>query len=120
MRFEGDTGPYLLYSYARASSIVRKGSHKKVSIESVSSQEAALVKVLSEFPAKVAKAAINYDPSAIAHYSFTLAQTFNEFYVSCKVIGSPAEGYRLQLVEAFRIVLKNSLQNIVKLIYQIL
>ena len=51
----------------------------------------------------------NYNPSLIANYSYQLAQIFNEFYHSCPVIGSENEGFRLNLVRAFRQVLKNSL-----------
>jgi len=49
------------------------------------------------------------NPSLIANYSHELAQIFNEFYHNCKVIGDPQQTFRLKLIEAFRITLKNSL-----------
>ncbi|MEK6848818.1 MAG: arginine--tRNA ligase, partial [Nanoarchaeota archaeon] len=111
LSFEGNTGPYLLYTYARASSILRKakGKNPGLVIEKVTPQETALIKKLELFPG-IAKSVYNsLDPSLIAHYSFELSQLFNEFYHSCKVIGDPCEAFRLNLVSAFRIVLKSSL-----------
>jgi len=109
--FEGDTGPYLLYTYARASSILRKSPSalKKYDVQDLEPQEIDLIKKLSQFPEVVASAYKTLNPSTIANYSFQLAQKFNEFYHSCKVIGSEQETFRLALVEAFRQVLKNSL-----------
>lgn len=49
------------------------------------------------------------NPSLIANYSHQLAQTFNEFYHNCKVIGTKEEAFRLRLIQAFRKTLKNSL-----------
>lgn len=111
LAFEGETGPYLLYSYARASSILRKtkGSKTKAKQTSISEKEKELIKKLNEFPGKVKEAAENLDTSAIATYAHKLSQTFNEFYHNCKVIGAEEEGFRLKLVEAFRITLRNAL-----------
>lgn len=110
LNFEGDTGPYLLYSYARASSILRKKKRKNnYKIENLSGKEIELVKKLSEFPEIVQNSYKNLNPSLIANYSYDLSQKFNEFYHSCKVIGSENENFRLALVESFKIVLKNSL-----------
>lgn len=109
--FEGDTGPYLMYSYARASSIIRKSSSslKKFEVEDLEEKELELVTKLSQFPEAVINASRNLNPSVIANYSYQLAQIFNEFYHTCKVIGSEQETFRLALVESFRQVLKNSL-----------
>jgi len=108
--FEGDTGPYILYSYARASSILRKaGIQKKFNIEELDPKEFELVKKLSQFPDTVLRAHNTLNPSLIANYSFQIAKLFNEFYHACPVIGSENESFRLALVEAFRRVLRNSL-----------
>ncbi len=111
LNFEGDTGPYLLYSYARASSILKKArpKNKKLFIDDLESKETELIKKLSQFPEIVLNSYKNLNPSIIANYSYQLAQIFNEFYHSCPVIGSEKEFFRLKLVETFRIVLKNSL-----------
>jgi|TARA_B100000315_G_scaffold66237_1_gene60191 arginyl-tRNA synthetase len=110
--FEGDTGPYLLYSYARASSILRKTKKQKKSfkIKNPEKIEIELVKKLSQFPEIVLSSYKNLNPSLIANYSYQLAQIFNGFYHSSKVIGSDEEEFRLALVNSFRIVLKNSLK----------
>ncbi|MDP3987065.1 MAG: arginine--tRNA ligase, partial [Nanoarchaeota archaeon] len=109
--FEGDTGPYMLYSYARASSILRKApKQKKFEVNELDEEEIELVKKISQFPEMVLSAYKTLNPSLIANYSYQLAQTFNEFYHSCKVIGSEQEAFRLALIQSFRQVLKNSLK----------
>ncbi len=109
--FEGNTGPYLQYSYARASSILRKADKKpgKFRAGDLKLQEINLIKRLSLFPEIVKKAGKQLNPSIISNYSFVLAQEFNEFYHSCQVIGSKEEAFRLSLVQAFRIVIKQAL-----------
>ena len=109
--FEGNTGPYLQYSYARASSILRKASKntKKSKSEILNEKEIALIKKINDFPEAVKKSYEHLFPNLVANYSFELAQKFNEFYHSCPVIGSENEQFRLKLVEAFRITIKKSL-----------
>ena len=110
LAFEGDTGPYLLYSYARASSILRKAeSSAKLKINNIEKSEASLVKKIDSFPDVVKKAYESLSPNIIANYAYELCQTFNEFYHSCPVMGSDSEGFRLELVKAFRVALKKSL-----------
>lgn len=108
--FDGDTGPYILYSYARASSIVRKSKKSETfEIPDLEDKEIELLKKLSGFGEIVIKAGKTLNPSAIANYSYQLCQIFNEFYQSHKVIGSEQETFRLVLTESFRQVLKNAL-----------
>tara|TARA_Y100000034_G_scaffold71506_1_gene86266 strand:- start:8701 stop:10257 length:1557 start_codon:yes stop_codon:yes gene_type:complete len=111
--FEGDTGPYIQYSYARASSIIKKeGKEKKkpkFNLGELTHSELELIKKLSQFKEVSDKAYKNLNPSVLANYSYQLSQRFNEFYHSSKVIGSDEQVFRLKLVEAFRQVLKNSL-----------
>ncbi len=111
LEFEGNTGPYLLYSYARAKSILRKVKARKTNIlfEDLEEKEIELVKKISEFSSIIEKAYEQMNPSIIANYSYQLAQIFNEFYHECPVMGSDKETFRLMLVEAFSQVLKNSL-----------
>ena len=109
--FEGNTGPYILYSYVRAGSILKKApEQKKFEVYELENKEIELVKKLSQFPEAVLNANKNLDPSVIANYSYQLAQIFNEFYHRCKVIGSEQEAFRLALVQSFRQVIKNSLK----------
>lgn len=112
VNFEGDTGPYLQYSYARASSIIKKVNKNKIKdseLTELELKEIELVKKLSEFPEIVSKSYNLLNPSVIANYSYQLAQIFNEFYHECPVLKSEKEFFRLMLVESFRQVLKNSL-----------
>ncbi|MBN1757708.1 MAG: arginine--tRNA ligase [Chitinispirillaceae bacterium] len=112
--FEGDTGPYLLYSFARASSILRKAASSESAAAAepgeMNSSEIALLKKLDFFPEAVAMATDKLSPSVIANYAFEAAQAFNEFYHNSPVIGSESEYFRLQLVTAFRSVLGKCLR----------
>ncbi|HJO14543.1 MAG TPA: arginine--tRNA ligase [Candidatus Pacearchaeota archaeon] len=109
--FEGNTGPYLQYSYARASSIVRKSKTKKqLKIpDNLSKSELQLLSQISKFPQIVENAAEQMNPALIANYAYQLAQNFNEFYHANPVIGSKEEAFRLKLINSFRVILKNSL-----------
>ena len=107
--FDGNTGPYLQYSYARASSILRKAGKNTKKSKALNEKEIALIKKINDFPEVVKKSYEHLFPNLIANYSFELAQKFNEFYHSCPVIGSENEQFRLKLVEAFRITIKKSL-----------
>jgi arginyl-tRNA synthetase len=108
--FEGNTGPYLQYSYARASSIMKKSKKSpKLNQEAIDEQEVVLVKKLGMFPEIASHSYSQLNPSLLANYSYELAQIFNEFYHSSKVIDDDREEFRLALVESFRIVLKSCL-----------
>jgi arginyl-tRNA synthetase len=115
LSFEGDTGPYLLYSYARANSIIEKVKEKRrafpksVLPDDFKDSEIRLLKKISEFPAIVFRAYDFLTPHIIANYSFELAKIFNEFYHDSPVLGSSAEGFRLELVSRFKDTLKKSL-----------
>lgn len=110
LNFEGDTGPYIQYSYARANSILKKSKSKKeLTISEFNPKEIELLNKLSHFKEAVIKSYLNLSPSIIAHYSYQLAQIFNEFYHECPVIGSENEAFRLKLVEISKQILKNSL-----------
>lgn len=111
LSFDGDTGPYLLYSYARSQSILKKAKYKpgKLKIKDVSSDEKKLVSMLGKFPDVVKKAYDNLTPNVIANYSYGLSKAFSEFYHEVKVLGSDREDFRLRLVGAFSQTLKNSL-----------
>lgn len=109
--FEGDTGPYILYSYARASSILKKlkKPQKEFPLEEIEDKEVALVKRLSEFKDVFSKSLNELNPSLMANYTYHLSQIFNEFYHACPVIGSEKESFRVDLVICFRQILKTSL-----------
>jgi arginyl-tRNA synthetase len=109
LNFEGNSGPYLLYSYARAGSILKKSENKdKFEVPELEEKEFKLVKKIFIFSEIVRKSYETLNPSLIANYSYELSQIFNEFYDECRVIGSEQEAFRLALIEAFRQTLKNS------------
>lgn len=102
IKFEGDTGPYILYSYARAASILRKaGAVGAYRIPELTSYEISFLKKLAVFEDTIDKAYSQLSPSFIANYAFELAQVFNEFYHQCKVLKSQQRDFRVTLVKAF-------------------
>jgi len=105
--FEGNTGPYLQYSHARASSILKKAREKpttKFVVTELTKQENELIRKLREFSEIIKKASEQLNPALISNYLFELAQLFNGFYHFCPVIGSKSEKFRLALVKSFKIV----------------
>ena len=119
LSFEGNTGPYLQYSYARASSIIRKTKNfdkgnKKIKLDNynLAKEEISLIKKISDFPEIVIQAGEKMNPAIIANYSHELAQIFNEFYHNCPVLNDKnksEEAFRLRLVDSFRTCLQNAL-----------
>ncbi|MEK6897742.1 MAG: arginine--tRNA ligase [Nanoarchaeota archaeon] len=112
MNFEGDTGPYILYSHARANSILKKSKTKKIKFivkNETEEKEFELAKKLSYFPEIVLHAYENSNPSLIANYVYQLSQIFNEFYHMCPVIGSERKIFRLSLVKSFRQVVNDTM-----------
>ncbi|MEK6855265.1 MAG: arginine--tRNA ligase [Nanoarchaeota archaeon] len=110
--FEGNTGPYLLYTYARARNILRKAKYNpklRYKIEKLSDAEKSIISELNKFGEVVYQSYISLSPNLIANYAYTLSQIFNEFYHSCPVIGSENEQFRLALVDSTSQVIKNSL-----------
>jgi len=110
--FEGNTGPYLLYSYARAASILKRADQKKPTklvIKKINEKEKRLISELENFPEIVEDAYFSLSPNLIANYAYELSKTFNEFYHDNKVVGSDEENLRLKLVWSFMQVLKISL-----------
>ena len=111
--FEGNTGPYLLYSYARARSILRNGNYKKlkrIKVEKVEEEEKKLANKLGEFREVVKKSGEELAPNLVANYAYELSKTFGEFYHAVKVVGSKNEDFKLKLVDSFSQVIRNALE----------
>lgn len=111
---DGDSGPYIQYTFARAKSILRKSKIEstKLKVDSKSeivAEEMALLRWLYRFPEVVEQTAQTYSPNIIATYLFELAKRFNNFYNSVPILGSENEVFKLALVESTSIVLKNGL-----------
>lgn len=103
IRFEGDTGPYLLYSYARASSILRKANIElKTNPWPVNASEMRLIKKISKFPEVLNDSIHKLIPSMLANYAYELCQSFNHFFHECPVLKSDYTEQRLALVTSFR------------------
>lgn len=114
LNFEGNSAPYLQYTHARASNIIKKlrGEKPARPTYEVNEQEYRLARVLSEFPKIAADALDKLEPHLLCNYAYNLAQTFNDFYELCPVIQTKELGVkarRIMLVQATLIVLKNVL-----------
>jgi len=115
LSFEGETGPYVQYTHARACSILRKAGSKfstKVNYSLLNQdEELAVIRLLYDFPAVIVKAAKDYKPHHIVNHLIALAQAFNEFYHKCPVISERDEQMkaRLLLVDSVRQVIENGL-----------
>lgn len=112
--FEGETGPYIQYAYARIQSILRKGNFQPdaeatYSLNDPESWE--IIKLLQDFSRVVKRAADNYEPSLIAKYAISLAQAFNKYYAHTRILDeSPERNSRLALSYSTAVILKESLR----------
>ena len=112
LSFEGNTGPYVQYTYARACSVLsRAGEVADAPIQITTEEEAALVKTLCRFGERVCSAIADYEPSYITRFILDVASAFNRFYHNCTILGAddPAvRASRVKLTEATKIVLGNA------------
>lgn len=110
LSFEGDTGPYLQYTYARCNSILKKAGKRKLDNINYSllnaTQEQHLLKHINQFKEIVERSGENYKPNHLTNYVLTLAHIFNEFYHNCPCITEDKEltKARLFLIHNFKIV----------------
>ncbi|MDG6998001.1 MAG: arginine--tRNA ligase, partial [Nitrososphaerota archaeon] len=116
LKLIGETGPYMLYTYARASSILAKAGVESETASNFavldSETEQNMADLISKFDLFIEKSVKMLAPKWIAHYSFELCEAFNKFYEKNRVIQEPdkvRKAVRLQLVRAFQNVLKKSL-----------
>ena len=112
LSFEGNTGPYVQYTYARACSVLsRAGEVLDAPVQITTEEEAALVKTLCRFGERVCAAIADYEPSNITRFILDVAAAFNRFYHNCTILGAedPAvRASRVKLTEATKIVLGNA------------
>jgi arginyl-tRNA synthetase len=114
--FEGFSGPYLQYSYARAYSILNKlpksrSARGKSSFKNLNEQEIIIVKKLSDFSDVVERAKNEIKPDLIALYAYELSQIFNNFYHNCPVIKAEKteQARRIEMIHSFSKTMKNCL-----------
>ena len=112
--FEGETGPYVQYAYARIQSILRKAAFVPASDANYALHDAEswdIIKLLQDFPSIIQRAAEKYDPSIVAKYAINLAQSFNKYYAHTRILDeNPERDSRLALAYATGIVLKEALR----------
>lgn len=115
LSFEGNTGPYAQYTYARTCSIQEKAGALDLSGSPVitAPEESALLLTLSKFPEKVLDAVAQYEPSIITRYVIDVCTAFNRFYQNCPILSAEDENVRASRVRFARAtgtVLRNALR----------
>lgn len=115
--FNGHTGPFIQYTYARIQSILRKANYSTTSDTATSiamqAKEKDLIKIMHEFPQAVADAAKGYSPALLANYVYELAKVFNQFYHDITILKEENEElkiFRLNLAYKCGLVIKTSMK----------
>ena len=118
--FNGNTGPFIQYTYARIRSIMRKAVAEGIVIPAelgadapLNEKETALIQKLNDFGAAVAQAGIDYSPSGIANYCYELTKQFNQFYHDYSILNADSEAektVRLVLAANVAKVIKNGME----------
>ena len=114
MSLEGDSGPYLQYTYARCESVLRKTKvieQKNLGEMTVvlNDEEMALTRELAKFEEKVMEASTRFSPAVIAEYLLSVARKYNEFYGKHRIIDQPEEDQRIFLTKTTSNVMKMGL-----------
>jgi arginyl-tRNA synthetase len=112
---QGQTGPYVQNAYVRVRSVLRKGEGMDIDLSAskeyanLEIQEKDLLAQLFQFPFLIEEAAVNYDPSTIANFCYTLAKSFHKFYHDHSILNADTEAAR-----AFRIKLSTAIAQVLK------
>ena len=115
--FQGNTGPFIQYTYARIQSILRKAEFdyseaiSPAALGALDSREKQLLKDLEQFPAIVEEAAAQYSPALIANYTYDLVKDFNSFYQQVSILGESDDAkkrFRVQLTEKVGKVIRDA------------
>lgn len=112
--FQGNTGPFIQYTYARIQSILRKaGPTQEVSEAAykLHEKEKEVLKVLQQYPEVIQMAAENYSPALIANYTYELVKEFNSFYQNVSILAADTDSeknFRIQLAKAVSEVIKSA------------
>jgi len=117
--FNGNTGPFIQYTYARIHSILRKAEAQNITLPAslnddapLNEKEIALIQKLNDFGAAVAQAGIDYSPSGIANYCYELTKEFNQFYHDYSILNADTEAEkitRLMIAKNVAKVIKNGM-----------
>ena len=113
--FQGNTGPFIQYTYARIQAILRKSSVETKGdtfLEyALHDKEKSLLKQLHLFPEVIQQAAANYSPALVANFSYDLVKEFNSFYQNVSILGAESTSeirFRVQLSQAVATTIKNA------------
>ena len=100
--FNGNTGPFIQYTYARIRSILRKAEAQNITLPTslsddapLNEKEKALIQKLNDFSVAVAQAGVDYSPSGIANYCYELTKEFNQFYHDYSILNADTEAERI-------------------------
>ncbi|APZ46809.1 arginine--tRNA ligase [Polaribacter reichenbachii] len=115
--FQGNTGPFIQYTYARIQSIIRKANFDYSNPVSINlhEKEKELLKQLALFPETVQQAAANYSPAIIANYTYDLVKEFNSFYQNVSILGEEDQNKKI-----FRVQLANKVADTIKHAFSLL
>lgn len=113
--FNGNTGPFIQYTYARIQSILRKADfdYNYAVLVALHPKEKALLKQLFQFPTVIQDAARNHSPALVANYAYELVKEYNSFYQSVSILGEEAEDkkvFRVQLSAKVAETIQNAFQ----------
>jgi len=110
MSMDGNSGPYLQYTYARCQSILNKTNYQlpitNYEFNNLEEEELSLLREFYKFEEKIIEAAERFSPAVVAEYLIGLSRKYNEFYGKYRVIGEEAEEQRLFLTERTAKILK--------------
>jgi len=111
--FQGNTGPFIQYTYARIQSIIRKANfdYSKEATIDLHEKEKELLKQLELYPATIQQAAVNYSPALIANYTYDLVKEFNSFYQNVSILGEEdldKKVFRVQLAQKVADTIKSA------------
>jgi arginyl-tRNA synthetase len=113
LSFDGNTGPYVQYTYARTCSVLEKADvSAKMSDAPLGEREMELAKVLSRFPERIEAALAEYEPSVVTRYILELCAAYNGFYHDCSILScedADVKASRVALTAATSRVLKTAL-----------
>ena len=115
--FQGNTGPFIQYTYARIQSIIRKASFdysNSITID-LHEKEKELLKQLALFPETIQQAATNYSPAVVANYTYDLVKEFNSFYQNVSILGEENQDKKI-----FRVQLSKKVADTIKIAFSLL
>ena len=113
--FNGNTGPFIQYTYARIQSVLRKAGNAGITFPdqvpeiNINEKESSLIKILSTFPIVVKEAGENHSPALVANFVYELAKEFNQFYYQFSIMNEPDEQIR-----NFRLLLSRTIGKTIK------